>query len=99
MDDILYGEERKQDEQLHCLKESEFAVRILNQTDHFGLYGESVHLSCYAMDCPAGIIVFEETLEFSDFCLLLLMVKVSYVYLIFYQYSDNELSNTLAILF
>ena len=66
MGSILYGEKREQDEQLHCLDEGEFTVRFLNQTDHFRLYGEAVHHNCYATDCLADIIVFEETLEFSD---------------------------------
>ena len=64
---ILHGKERKQDEQFHHLDEGELAVRILNRTDHFGLYGEAIHHCCYALDCLAGIIVFEKTLEFTDY--------------------------------
>ena len=64
---ILHGKERKQDEQFHHLDEGELAVRILNRTDHFGLYGEAIHHCCYALYCLAGIIVFEKTLEFTDY--------------------------------
>ncbi len=64
---ILHGEEREQDEQFHHLDEGELAVRILNRTDHFGLYGEAIHHCCYALYCLAGIIVFEKALEFADY--------------------------------
>lgn len=64
---ILHGEEREQDEQFHHLDEGELAVRILNRTDHSGLYGEAIHHCCYALYCLAGIIVFEKTLEFPDY--------------------------------
>ena len=64
---ILHGEEREQHEQFHHLDEGEFAVRILNRTDHSRLYGEAIHHCCYALYCLAGIIVFEKTLEFTDY--------------------------------
>ena len=64
---ILHGEEWEQDEQFHHLDEGKLAVRILNRTDRSRLYGETIHHCCYALDCLAGIIVFEKPLEFTDY--------------------------------
>lgn len=95
---VLHGEERGQDEQFQHLREGELAVRILDRDDHFGLYGEAFHQCCYALYRPAGVIVFEKTLEFTDYLSIFCSWQKGSIYLF-----DNhniviitELSNTFA---
>ena len=89
---VLHGEERGQDEQFQHLREGELAARILDRSDHFGLYGEAFHHCCYALYRPAGVIVFEKTLEFTDY----LSIFVHGKRVLYVCSTTTELSNTFA---
>lgn len=88
---ILYRKERKQNDQLGQLYIGKLAVRILYRSDHFTLYDETAHYAYYTLYCLAGIIMFEEVLQFTDYMsIFCLWLKCNIFFVLLLQYSDNQ---------